>query len=70
MPKQQRERSRDRAVGQPTDRTVRDTSEAGSTGAPHPGPAYGAPEADAASAGPLSEKGQKREKRFRRKRGV
>jgi hypothetical protein len=42
----------------------------GGTGAPHPGPAYGAPEADAASAGPLAEKGQEREKQFREERGL
>ena len=42
----------------------------GGTGAPEPGPAYGAPEADAASAGPLAEKGQARGKNFRKKKGV
>ena len=42
----------------------------GGTGAPEPGRAYGAPEADAASAGPLAEKGQAREKKFRKKKGV
>ena len=36
-------------------------------GSPRPGPARGAPEADAASAGPDSEKGQQREKNIRRR---
>ena len=51
------------------DRRTRD-ADPGDTGAPQPGPAYGAPEADAASAGPLGESGQEREKEFRRKHGV
>ena|SRR5829696_7822902 len=42
----------------------------GGTGAPSPGRANHAPEADAASVGPLAEKGQAREKKFRRKKGV
>ncbi|HYO07655.1 MAG TPA: hypothetical protein VER17_01660 [Tepidisphaeraceae bacterium] len=46
------------------------STETGGTGAPRPGPAYGAPEADAASAGPNAEKGQAREKRFREERGL
>ena len=42
----------------------------GGTGAPSPGRAARAPEADAASAGGRAEGGQRREKTFRRKRGV